>query len=246
MAPVFAFESGGFTRSRSCEYSLVRPRRPQSQSGCRLESAPGASRREQPCRLPRPLRSLSNASIRMVHVLGDPRRAACHLARIARRARSHYRRETIGTNVAVFLSLATRAQRPYRTAHECRSRALHERTGSPHNFLFGLSSVRSVRRTTRAPELSSHNGGRPNTRCITTRWRHSWLPDHSASKLCRGDFHSVVPRLAAGRRRARRCGPSAARDLPSCHERHSCPAAMFPAYPLTWPPPARSICYASV
>ena len=29
-------------------------------------------------------------------------------------------------------------------------------------------------------------------------------------------FHSVVPRLAAGRRRARRCGPSAARDLPSC------------------------------
>ena len=58
---------------------------------------------------------------------GDPRRAARHLARIARRARSHYRRETIGTNVAVFLSLATRAKRPYRTAHECRSRALHER-----------------------------------------------------------------------------------------------------------------------
>ena len=40
-----------------------------------------------------------------------PRRAARHLARIARRARSHYRRETIGTNVAVFLSLATRAHR---------------------------------------------------------------------------------------------------------------------------------------
>ena len=33
---------------------------------------------------------------------------------------------------------------------------------------------------------------------------------------------------------------------PSKLSKHSCPAAMFPAYPLTWPPPARSMCYASV
>ena len=51
------------------------------------------------------------ASIHRAVREGDPRRAARHLARIARRARSHYRRETIGTNVAVFLSLATRAHR---------------------------------------------------------------------------------------------------------------------------------------
>ena len=43
------------------------------------------------------------ASIHRAVREGDPRRAARHLARIARRARSHYRRETIGTNVAVFL-----------------------------------------------------------------------------------------------------------------------------------------------
>ena len=48
------------------EYSLVRPRRPQSQSGCRLESAAGVARRTQPCRPPRPLRSRSNAPTRPV------------------------------------------------------------------------------------------------------------------------------------------------------------------------------------
>ena len=50
------------------------------------------------------------------------------------------------------------------TTHECRSRARHERTGSPCHFSFGLSSVRSARRASGSPELSFHDGGRPNTR----------------------------------------------------------------------------------
>ena len=59
-------EEGHFWQSRTYEYPLVRPRRPQSQSGCTLESAAGASRRTQPCRPPRPLRSRSNAPTRPV------------------------------------------------------------------------------------------------------------------------------------------------------------------------------------
>ena len=53
-------------QSRTYEYPLVRPRRPQSQSERTLESAAGASRRTQPCRPPRPLRSRSNAPTRPV------------------------------------------------------------------------------------------------------------------------------------------------------------------------------------
>jgi len=59
-------DSGGKNQSRWYEYPLVRPCRSRSQSGCRLDPAAGASRRAQPCRPPRPLRSRSNAPIRPV------------------------------------------------------------------------------------------------------------------------------------------------------------------------------------
>ncbi len=66
------------------EYSLLPTPSVESQSERRLESIAGASRRTQPCRPPRPLRSRSNAPTRPVcSPSGYPTRQISHSAPVA-------------------------------------------------------------------------------------------------------------------------------------------------------------------